>query len=248
VTSVSGGTPARTQGGAEKQPADINCTPTGFAAAAVDTGGGAAAAVDTGVRLPVPAVTPADVAAVMMGLSGQPVVPAPSPSLDQQLQTGVLQTAWRDGSGRWRAVSAEQWKMIERVVGGPLGLVQTAEDKSVRFAAYLDGTPQLQGKAKVKKPKPPKPDIRKLLAEHSDLGSSELARQLRKLPGMSHVTASTVRQWRRHKKPKRPSGKPVCVPFERAVLDELVYTDRDGAVVQPYTAGLKVGQLTPTVE
>eukprot|EP01047_Picozoa_sp_COSAG01_P042411 COSAG01_NODE_3703_length_5778_cov_4.653812_1_plen_134_part_00 len=80
VTSVSGGTPARTQGGAEKQPADSNCSPTGFAAAAADTGGGAATAVDTGVGLQVP-VTQADVAAAMMGLSGQPVVPAPSPSL-----------------------------------------------------------------------------------------------------------------------------------------------------------------------
>ena len=85
-------------------------------------------------------VTEDDVAAMMLGLSGQPLTPGTS--LDQQLQTGQLQAAWRNESGLWRSLSAEQWKMIERVVGGPLGFV----DKSGRLAAYMDGTPQLQGK------------------------------------------------------------------------------------------------------
>ena len=86
-----------------------------------------AAKTPAAVGPPPSGVTEDDVAAMMLGLSGQPLTPGTS--LDQQLQTGQLQAAWRNESGLWRSLSAEQWKMIERVVGGPLGFV----DKSGRL-------------------------------------------------------------------------------------------------------------------
>eukprot|EP01043_Picozoa_sp_COSAG02_P069132 COSAG02_NODE_11732_length_1665_cov_2.138570_1_plen_544_part_01 len=133
----------------------------------------------------------------------------------------------RNAAGSWRPVNRAQWQLIEKMLDGPLGLVFTGGEKP-RFVSYLDGTPNVQGKPlKRRRAKESRIELRAFLREHNDLTSGELAVLISKHAGYGNTTPQMVRTWRRGKKvrPTRRVGKPVDTVFERAVLDDLVYSE-----------------------